>query len=601
MPKEIELSARENFEDLRQWGLHVVPARPESKKPIVKWKNYQEQPPTDRKVKKWAEEHPDCNFIVITGKGSGVVVLDIDSKKGEEFVSEKGVPQTPVSKTKKGHHIWFKHPGKEVRNFARRIPGVDFRGDGGYVIAPYSDHPDGGQYEWVKRPDEVPFADIPHWLLKLFKQEESTVSPSEAVSDNIKDEYKEYFEKAFRDELGKVASATEGRRNNTLNQSAFNLYQIVHAGGLDESIVTRRLASTAKGTGLPESEIKATLQSAKQSAARQPRDLTDLTPKSSYSGGKGKADLLLPGKKGDKAGNKKVEKHNFRSPSQVRDRAKHLNLGEKLLTGIEPFDNKFYRDCGNRKGQTEVIEAITGHGKSTFLAYKTALFIKQGYKGAWFQTEDQELNTLKLVEAAMGPDKDKLEGRFWVSDEYRYLRSLMNGLKTLNETVDLDFIAVDYLQGIYVKGADIGQDRERIKIASRHLTNFAAEQNVFLMKAAQPSKDPGRHKWNAEPKIRDLHGSSQIEKDAFTITTVFRPSERDDLYDKQKDRVEWWDGSYRPPNCVQMRQLKNRYQPRVRDTLTFQHRNGRFELYSGSNVPAEQDKFHKNGNEPFNL
>lgn len=37
-----------------------------------------------------------------------------------------------------GRHLQFRHPGGTVRNDAgRRIgPGVDIRGDGGYVIAP---------------------------------------------------------------------------------------------------------------------------------------------------------------------------------------------------------------------------------------------------------------------------------------------------------------------------------------------------------------------------------------------------------------------------------------------------------------------------------
>src|SRR4029077_4064599 len=51
--------------------------------------------------------------------------------------------------TARGRHIYFKMPTTPIRNSAGKVaPGIDVRGDGGYVLAPPSIHPSGKRYEW---------------------------------------------------------------------------------------------------------------------------------------------------------------------------------------------------------------------------------------------------------------------------------------------------------------------------------------------------------------------------------------------------------------------------------------------------------------------
>lgn len=73
-----------------------------------------------------------------------------------------------------GRHIYFEHPGRDVRNSAGKLGlGLDVRGDGGYVLLPGSVHRDTGRvYEWevLHHPDEVPLAPVPLWLLALMTE-----------------------------------------------------------------------------------------------------------------------------------------------------------------------------------------------------------------------------------------------------------------------------------------------------------------------------------------------------------------------------------------------------------------------------------------------
>jgi hypothetical protein len=69
-----------------------------------------------------------------------------------------------------GVHVLFVHPvGQTLPNAVELLPGVDFRGDGGYIVAPPSSHPSGAQYVWDTEchPDEMPIAVMPTALRLL--------------------------------------------------------------------------------------------------------------------------------------------------------------------------------------------------------------------------------------------------------------------------------------------------------------------------------------------------------------------------------------------------------------------------------------------------
>ncbi len=101
----------------------------------------------------------------MTGKVSGIIVLDDDD--GGQTMKANGwrVPPTPTVKTRRGHQYYFRCPegGFPTCDLA---PKVEVRADRAYVVAPPSTHPEGDSYEWVISPEEEQLADPPAWLLK---------------------------------------------------------------------------------------------------------------------------------------------------------------------------------------------------------------------------------------------------------------------------------------------------------------------------------------------------------------------------------------------------------------------------------------------------
>lgn len=146
-----------------QRGFSVIPIRPGDKRPLAPWKEFQERYATDEELVAWFGGESPVNIGIVTGKISRITVLDIDSEEALAAARERGLPPTPSVKTARGFHFYFAYK-IGVGNFQKRadLPGIDLRGDGGYVVGPPSVHESGSVYEWAD--GQLPFADLPEWV-----------------------------------------------------------------------------------------------------------------------------------------------------------------------------------------------------------------------------------------------------------------------------------------------------------------------------------------------------------------------------------------------------------------------------------------------------
>lgn len=169
-------------------GWQSFPLKPKDKVPFLKWAEVATC--NTQMLNGWFDNYPDANIGIACGKRSGIIVLDVDAGHGgyeslTQLTDKHGkLPETPVSKTGSGgEHIFFKHPGIEIRNSAGKLgQGLDIRSDGGYVVAPPSLHPNGNPYEWVVETD---LADMPAWMVELLKETKPEVKEAQVVTDGM--------------------------------------------------------------------------------------------------------------------------------------------------------------------------------------------------------------------------------------------------------------------------------------------------------------------------------------------------------------------------------------------------------------------------------
>ena len=125
-------------------------------------------------VREWWARWPNANIGLVTGKPSGVIAIDIDPAKGgvttwADAHAGQEMPATRESQTGGGgRHILYRHPlnGTVIKTGTNVLgPGVDVRGDGGYIVVPPSIHLSGHRYVWHDIDGETATAPLPPWLL----------------------------------------------------------------------------------------------------------------------------------------------------------------------------------------------------------------------------------------------------------------------------------------------------------------------------------------------------------------------------------------------------------------------------------------------------
>jgi hypothetical protein len=145
------------------------------KHPRVRWQTYAERGPGIEEIRGWWRRWPDANVGVLTGRVSGVAVLDVDPRRGGDaalagFEARWGpLPATTETLTGGGgRHLWLDAAGTGLPS-AMLAPGLELKADGGAVVTPPSLHESGRRYAWRegRAPWERAPAPVPGWLASL--------------------------------------------------------------------------------------------------------------------------------------------------------------------------------------------------------------------------------------------------------------------------------------------------------------------------------------------------------------------------------------------------------------------------------------------------
>ncbi|MFU1479058.1 bifunctional DNA primase/polymerase [Roseovarius sp. C7] len=123
-------------------GIAVFPVSTR-KRPLVKGWQDKATPDPDQ-IKAWWAKWPDAMPALQTGKRNGVMVLDVDRKNGKDGFAELaalGLDVDTLSDTQSatagdGRHLYFVWSEGMGNSAAGLPPGLDVRGEGGFVVAP---------------------------------------------------------------------------------------------------------------------------------------------------------------------------------------------------------------------------------------------------------------------------------------------------------------------------------------------------------------------------------------------------------------------------------------------------------------------------------
>jgi hypothetical protein len=206
---------------------------------------------------------------VPTGLRTGVDVVDIDPRhNGDVWERENRhrLPETRIHQTGGGghHHLLRHHPG--VRNSAAMIaPGVDVRGDGGYVIWP----PSAG-YSVI---NEVEPADWSPWLLELVLRTEPPPRPF------VRTEPGEISDKRLdgllRSLLDRLSRAPEGAKHDTLLRIARTIGGYAHLLGQGDDQLVRLMLGALPGTVKEWKNAEKTARDGLRNGRASPLELED--------------------------------------------------------------------------------------------------------------------------------------------------------------------------------------------------------------------------------------------------------------------------------------------------------------------------------------
>ena len=222
-------------------------------------KGWRENATTDKAtIDNWTKLHGAKIKLwgIPCGIENGILVLDVDVKdNGFESLKQFNLPLTMSQNTMSGgKHFIFKYPndGKRYGNRVKFSPGLDIRGDAGY-IAFYGT-------------DQTPIAEAPQWLLdyalavdKVQVDLSQIVTISRSIVDTI-----------LQTACDNIRNAGEGESNNILNVESYKVGQLLPSNSITHDEAYNALFRAAKERGKPDYEAKATITSGLSGGSKTP-------------------------------------------------------------------------------------------------------------------------------------------------------------------------------------------------------------------------------------------------------------------------------------------------------------------------------------------
>ena len=237
-------------------GWPVFPCQPGGKQPATRH-GFLDATTDPDKITWWWRREPGANLAIATGQ-PGPDVLDVDQHgpAGNGFAAFSQLKRAGltdgagalVATPSGGLHAYFagsdQHSGKLPHHH------LDFRAQGGYIIAPPS-QVGGRPYQVISHRDQPGGLDWAKVTGLLEPQRHPAIQAA----------------RVQRGDLSHLAAWVQQQHEGNRNDGLF--WAACRAAETGDETVLAELATAARSTGLPEREIAATIKSARRTAGRQ--------------------------------------------------------------------------------------------------------------------------------------------------------------------------------------------------------------------------------------------------------------------------------------------------------------------------------------------
>ena len=388
-------------------GLRVFPCKPRDKVPATAH-GCKDATTDPAQIAAWWDGTYLYNVGLATG--GGVVVLDVDinhsaGKYGDETLAELEAQHGPLPETWMcltgggGVHYYFACDDPALTVGTGFAPGLDYRGAGGYVVAPPSLHDSGREYEWeaAHTPANTALAPLPDWLhsLMLEGRKQAPRTRTEAAPEKVQ----------------------EGGRNDTLY----------------------RLACSLRGKGLGEAGITASLLEENRERCVPPLPAAEVE-KIAKSAGRYE--------RGSTGGGHALNWDGTAEPSHRADSPDQLFSLFKPLSEYQEEEAEWIVPGWIPKGQISLIAADGGIGKTTLWCHIIAAlssgsacildppgFTREPMKITFMTTEDSVRKKLCKKLRLAGADMDNIITPDFAMDRTGLLRSLNFGTEEMDRVL----------------------------------------------------------------------------------------------------------------------------------------------------------------------
>jgi replicative DNA helicase len=471
----------------RAIGWSVIPLFSYTKIPsAVNWKIYQDRLPTDEEFKDWFVDKNPTGLGLITGKISGVVVLDEDLyKAGGVHVQVKSGMMAQTARGGKHHYFKYIEPIKSS-GFREGI-NVEIKADGGFCVLPPSQVKIDGvlkEYTWV---DKCALED-------LMEIREDMLSPYRGKGEKI--------------DIMELSGASLGTQHNNLRSialSAFARFKKSEWVFAEDAI---RFAASKFNPPHPLDRVEKMIKDCRKYIETHNKEEIEKEIRE---------EMALPN-----TINELVEERI--ADRRLEETAPKTGWPEldRLIKGFIP--GHIYTLTGNvNVGKTALAvnfaESLRRQGKRTlYIALEPDVNIVEYLASARLR---KTFNTITDAELSLGPEENLID--IFLHRHIESVNDLLRALKGMTKRYDL--IIIDHI-GYFVRSEHDWLQQQGNVI--KELAFLAKKYKTAVMMIAHLRK-PGTAKKSKDyvPTQDDISGSGAFKQDSTEVLIAYRPVRED--------------------------------------------------------------------------